>query len=170
MRIRPSPPLWIVAFACGFAPASAPADCLVDQVQDSWNSTSGGFRWQSFTAGDSGLLCQVDVNTDGSQEDVVLQVYEGEGLSGTPLHQQTFDLLGDVTSIVLDASIEIEAGAIYTIHFEDITTWRLQTGDPYPGGVGNINPDVDFWFRTYVDPAAVPTSVSSWGGVKAGFR
>lgn len=152
-------------------PALASADCLVDQAQDTWNSTSGGFRWQSFTAGESGVLCRVDLNTTSGQQNVTLEIHEGEGPAGTQLHQQVVDLPGDEVAILLDAQVVVEAGSTYTIHFADIPTWRLQTGDPYPGGVGSINPDVDFWFRTHVDAmGSVPVRRASWAGVKSVFR
>jgi len=157
--------------ALAFAPLVARADCLVDQEQASWNSTSGGDRWQSFTAGDIGQLCQVDVSTSDAQADVTIEIFEGEGTLGTLLHQQVVDMPADVASIPIDAPVEVVTGMIYTIHFPSILTWRLQTGNPYPGGVGNINPDVDYWFRTYIDTTGpVPTEASSWGTLKAVYR
>ena len=146
------------------------AGCALDQEQSSWNSTSGGFRWQSFTPGDAGLLCQVDVNTTNAQNGVVLEVYEGEGTTGALLHTEELDLAGDVTAIPITGVVPVDAGETYTLHFADIPTWRLQTGDPYAGGVGNINPDVDFWFRTYVAAESTPTRPRSWGGVKSVYR
>lgn len=159
----------LTAGLCLFA-SGADAACLVDQVQDQWNSTSGGFRWQSFTAGESGLLCRVDVNTANALDDATLAIYAGEGLAGAVLHTQSVDLGADVSQIPIDAPVELASGETYTIHFEEITAWRLQTGDPYGGGVGNINPDVDFWFRTHVDAVSVPATARSWGRIKARYR
>jgi hypothetical protein len=170
MRSRPAILVWTTLVFFSLASAAAHAACLVDQVQESWNSTSGGFRWQSFTAGETGALCRVDLNTADGQQDVSLEIYEGEGTLGVQLHQQIVDLPGDETSIALDALVQVEAGSTYTLHFPEIPTWRLQTGDPYPGGIGNINPDVDFWFRTHVDAGgSVPAEAASWGAVKATF-
>ena len=161
----------VAALMLLLVPFVAGADCLVDQQQTSWNSTSGGFRWQSFTADDAGFLCQVDVNTADAQTDVTIEIYQGEGTLGALLHTQVVDLPVDVASIVIDAPVNVAAAMTYTIHFPSILTWRLQTGNPYPGGVGSINPDVDYWFRSYVDPSGpVSTERGSWGALKAVYR
>lgn len=157
----------IGALVATTGPASAA--CLVDQAQESWNSTSGGFRWQSFTAAEAGFLCQVDVNTAGALDGATLEIYAGEGTAGAELHAQSVDLAGEVTSIPIDAPVVVESGDVFTIHFVEIPSWRLQTGDPYAGGVGNINPDVDFWFRTHVDAMSTPTETRSWGRLKVRY-
>jgi hypothetical protein len=157
-------------FVLLFAASFAEAVCDLDQAQTSWNSSSGGDRWQSFTAGADGFLCRIEINCFNPQAGSVLRVYAGGGTLGALLHTQNVDLVADVSTIDLDAPVAVSSGAVYTIRFQDANAWRLMTGNPYAGGQGSINPDVDYWFRTYVGDAPIAVDETGWGSVKKLFR
>lgn len=153
-----------------FTASLAVAACDLDQAQTNWNSSSGGDRWQSFTAGADGFLCRVEIDCFNPQAGSTLHVYQGAGTLGALLHTQSVDLVADVSTIDLDGPVAVTSGAVYTIHFSATNAWRLQTGNPYAGGQGSINPDVDYWFRTYVGDAPTAVSETGWGSVKKLFR
>ncbi|HEY0783691.1 MAG TPA: DUF642 domain-containing protein, partial [Thermoanaerobaculia bacterium] len=74
-------------------PPSAPSQTLLDQSQTVGGWSAGGLdQWQSFTAGRTGLLTQLDLNVSSGlvneSQAGVLRIYAGEGTGGTLLATQ----------------------------------------------------------------------------------
>ncbi|MBT7060905.1 MAG: hypothetical protein HN976_37785, partial [Lentisphaerae bacterium] len=113
--------------------------------------------WQSFTAGFSGLLTQVDIEGKSSGP-LTLRLYDGEGTGGVELGNQTVSVWTNTyatQSTPLDAPISVVGGQTYT--------WKLEAGgsvlsvyedqaDGYPGGRNDQAPGHDYAFSTYAQP------------------
>jgi hypothetical protein len=152
--------------------------CTTDQVQDIWNGGTsernlpGNFEWQSFTAGVTGELCQVDlmfcnsnVILDGSG---TLNIYSGEGVGGPLLSTQSVQVDGTANTFnqvfwqswTIAEIVMVNEGSIYTFQF--IPTQGGGLPDPYliqillPGTYAgghnyNLGTQGDCTFRTYVN-------------------
>lgn len=137
----------------------------VDQQQTvSSNTHNGTTNWQSFTAGLTGLLTQIDLKintpTTGSTSPGTIKIYSGEGISGTLLSTTAITYSNVVgfpwQSFTFSNFANIIAGNIYTIQFSAPvanTYWILfNTANPYAGGRSGYNPNTDYLFKTYVTP------------------
>lgn len=135
---------------------------VVDQSQTSRVGAAGSLsQWQSFTAGISGLLTQVDLqvvsgDTNGGQNGTI-RIYEGEGESGTLLATESVFFDNVLTTFQqFDLSIPpvLVAGNQYTIQFSIPTInvgWvYLDNTNPYAGGRGSNDPTWDYLFKTYI--------------------
>ena len=133
----------------------------LDQAQtvSNYQMVSTALRWQSFTAGVSGLLAGVELSWgagDGvSNWSAALSIYEGEGTAGTLLSTQS--VTGDgairVRRFALQNQVTLTAGSQYTIVIDpDVQcVWDSDTLNHYAGGRSNWLANLDFWFRTYMD-------------------
>ncbi|WP_201981567.1 tail fiber domain-containing protein [Hymenobacter rubidus] len=150
----------------------------VDQQQlTSGPVTGDADMWQSFTAGISGLLTQLDLyvsSPNGANgAPGTLSVYAGEGTGGALLTTQaiTFNnVYGVFQPFVLTTPVAVVAGQQYT--------YRLQTSaavthlfvafasnDPYAGGRNNVAATWDLAFKTYVaTPITLPVLTALPGG------
>jgi hypothetical protein len=135
-------------------------------------------HWQSFTAGETGVLTRVDVNRwwDGPSTGYSLKIRDGEGTGGQVLYSQGgINLADGLVSINIDAPPALTKGHVYTWELTNNTGFILigYNWATYAGGKGdfaeNNAPDMDFQFATYLKPTAgVPTprlSVASSGNV-----
>ena len=105
---------------------------------DSWG-TMGDEIWQSFTAESNGLLTQIDLQLipvfsfTGN-----LQVYSGEGTSGTILTEQSISTdIDGWQSFILNNRVPVISGAKYTFNLQkDSGALNISAdwGNPYPGG------------------------------------
>ena len=147
---------------------------ILDQQQLLYNGgtsarTLPGYTvWQSFTAGITGTLTQIDmgffVEMTGSGQ---LQILAGDGTSGQVLQTLTVPVHAVATGITFNSwtvSVPVQAGSVYTFNFTpnaatlpDPYGVAIGTGNPYPGGVmglndpsGSYRTDFDLVFRTYV--------------------
>lgn len=136
----------------------------VDQQQLSGGSLSSNLtHWQSFTAGVTGTLTKVDliVNSplSGTSSPGTINIYEGEGTSGTLL-SSTSVTYQPVTytfqSFILSGIANVVAGNQYTIQFSAPsanTGWAYYSVTfPYPGGISDLSASYDYCFKTYVSP------------------
>jgi len=179
-----------VAVLCG---SRALANPVLDQSQTAFNTGMPVIPYaaQSFTAGLSGELTDVDVaangsNPTGSSGTFNLTLYSGDGVVGTNLgsliqaYTIPFGYTGNplLYAVDIDVSslgVDVVSGSQYT--FEITATGVLPNGfladtsNPYAGGqiyapeYGN-QPNWDLMFQTYVDQSvsgpSVPDSAPTW--------
>lgn len=174
---------------------SAYAQCSPDQVQDQWNGGTsernlpGYSEWQSFTAGEDGALCQVDLLFCNSDDILngsgTLNIYQGEGLSGPLLATQSVIVNGTAYTMnqpfwqawTVNTPPLVESDALYTFQFVPAQNGGLP--DPYliqiylpsiyPGGINaNLGAQGDCTFRTYVGSGstAVPEAARVSGPLR----
>ncbi len=115
--------------------------------------------WQSFTTGITGDLVEIDAmpNTfcggDGISGD--LTIYAGEGLGGAVLYQAPYPGMFmpglNITAFQVDPPIAVVAGLTYTWELTGTCGLRYGNGNPYAGGMGGGNPDLDMVFETRVE-------------------
>jgi hypothetical protein len=140
---------------------------VLDQEQTNYTGGSSeltgpsNFFWQSFTAGITGKLVQIDIGFFGFINGVgILSVYTGNGVGGTLLFYDTVTVYcsntpnAQILSFPVDA--EVTAGLQYTLKFDP------DAGMPNPYGVqvemtGTYNggskdgTNMDLVFKTYVE-------------------
>lgn len=123
---------------------------------------------QSFTAGKSGYLDQIDLYmADYGSSGIVftLSIYAGQSVSGTVLASATFGSSnipynpGGWLSVLFDQPAQVQAGQQYTMHLTSSigdtpqTTWKSYATDVYAGGrayTASSWSDYDMGFTTYV--------------------
>ncbi len=164
-----------LAFAAMWNAGHARADMILDQDQEtadgglSARTLPGYTVWQSFTAGVTGTLSEIDMGFYNTiQGDATLRLYQGAGTDGTVLQS----LVVPVTSTSGSGlnwdqwavSIAVTAGSSYTF---EITPNAATVPDPYDVAVGVFDPypfgnlglndpsgsyptDFDAVFRTFV--------------------
>lgn len=133
-----------------------------------------GGRAQSFTAGESGYLNQIDLHMiDYGSSGIVftLRIYAGQSVSGTVLASSTFgsrnvpmSTPGPV-SVLFEQPAQIQAGQQYTMSLTASigetpqTSWMTHTTNVYAGGKAFTptypywSDEYDFGFATYVGDA-----------------
>ena len=124
----------------------------LDQMQTMRNSSAGGDRWQSFTAGYSGTLVQLDLffGSNGTSD---LFIYESQGIAGDLLYTENITFGMGENSFSMNESIQLVSGNVYTIRLESANAWGIQIGtDPYPQGISSVGSQDDFYFKTYMRP------------------
>lgn len=158
--------------------ASAQSDSLqLDQVQDFYNGGTsarnlpGYSYWQSFTAGISGTLVQIDAGfftlIDGTG---YWTVWEGEGTGGLMLDSQELNIYcsGGNCLLAFYENIEVTEGNTYTFQIRGGTGMpdpyglQIGAGNPYSDGVmGFVDPsgtyltEFDWVFNTWVSGGVI---------------
>ncbi|MBL4652133.1 MAG: T9SS type A sorting domain-containing protein [Flavobacteriales bacterium] len=127
-----------------------------DQQQLTFNSSTGGDRYQSFTPGMTGQLVEFWVNCANSATSNVY-VYDGQGTGGTLLRTE---LAVSITSggyaINFVSPINMTSGNEYTVRLESCDAWQIQIGgDPYAGGVSSVGASDDYAFETFMNTCTV---------------
>ncbi|MCB9235899.1 MAG: HYR domain-containing protein [Bacteroidia bacterium] len=130
----------------------------LDQSQTT-TTTRKATLWQSFTAGVTGQLTQIDLimHASSTTNTKNLTIYAGAGTGGTQLsgpQTLTFSTNSVFESFTLSTPIPVVAGQVYTISLVGFTSTRISYAagtNPYAGGemdvVGGLD---DLAFRTYV--------------------
>ncbi|MCB9234635.1 MAG: HYR domain-containing protein [Bacteroidia bacterium] len=130
----------------------------LDQSQTT-TTTRKATLWQSFTAGVTGQLTQIDLimHASSTTNTKNLNIYAGAGTGGTQLsgpQTLTFSTNSVFESFTLSTPIPVVAGQVYTISLVGFTSTRISYAagtNPYAGGemdvVGGLD---DLAFRTYV--------------------
>lgn len=161
----------------------ATAQDVPDQSQLYYNAgmsarTLQGYNiWQSFTAGLSGTLTKIEmgfftsINGEG-----ILNIYSGEGISGTLLQTQKVAVSCGGGNCLLPFSVDVpvSAGNLYSFQFipgkNMPDPYGIQLADPgrYSRGVfGLVDPsgiyilNYDMVFQTYVNGAVLPVELLS---------
>lgn len=151
--------------------SSACGDLLLDQTQEVSSSAFAMYDWalpfsQSFEAGLSGGMTQIDVRNNSSYSGVefTLDVFSGSGTGGSRISRSAISLPSTAgwVSLGLDQPAMVTSGQTYTFAITAIASgegfqWIAGAGNPYPNGQlespGYATTDYDFCFRTYVDTA-----------------
>jgi hypothetical protein len=151
--------------------AAAPE--ALDQQQTLDNAGTGSTaNWQSFTAGQSGLLTRVALRVSSplgfsTPSPGTLSIYSGEGTNGTLLASQSVTFaagLSSFQSFPLNLPPLVQSNSQYTIGFTVpvmTTVWvDTYTGNAYTGGRSDWNSSADYLFKTYVAPSTVGAILS----------
>lgn len=136
----------------------------VDQQQTSWNSitaTTTGNPYQTFIAGQSGILSKVELNMrqNSIPGTVSISLRDGDGNSGTILGSSVGMLINTNGLNWYDFNlngVDVVSGNVYTIEVigDPEVLWNGDNSNPYAGGYawnGSSQP-WDFMFRTNVVP------------------
>ncbi len=150
---------------------------VVDQINSSSNAGAGGtIQWQSFTAGVTGILNEVQWKMGtptypyGTASNVTINIYEGEGTSGNLLGTASNLTPADGTNSFVSfdlstSSIRVTNGSKYTMQLTTPSVtigWLdLHTGNVYLGGRGGNDPNWDYVFRTYVKTVNVEPYITA---------
>lgn len=147
-------------------PPSAQPQSVLDQSQTVGGWSAGGLdQWQSFTAGKTGLLTQLDLSVGSGlvnePQAGVLRIYAGEGTDGPLLATQevTFQYkLNEFQTFQFLTPALVQAESLYTYRFSipqiNVGWVYLNLNNPYPNGRASHDPGADYLFRTYVTPLA----------------
>jgi hypothetical protein len=140
---------------------------VLDQSQTLSDSAGGGNdNWQSFTAGITGLLTQLDVAINSpnypSNSTITVSVYDGTGTRGSLLSSQSVTVVATTnmayTSVALATPVPVVAGRVYTYRlyiYYATMGWIYYGNNNYPNGESNLPSQygTDLLFRTYVTAA-----------------
>jgi hypothetical protein len=172
----------VKTFKDGAVTEVANPTAVVDQINSTSNAGAGGTsQWQSFTAGSSGTLSEVQWKMGpptypyGNAATVTIKIYEGEGTSGTLLGTASNVTAADGTNAFVSfdltsSAIRVVSGSKYTMQLTTPSVtigWLdLHTGNVYADGRGGNDPNWDYLFRTYikaitVEPYLTASSIGS---------
>ncbi|HOY32947.1 MAG TPA: T9SS type A sorting domain-containing protein [Bacteroidales bacterium] len=149
----------------------ANAQCGTDQSQlltdagRSARNLPGYYEGQTFTAGATGLLCEIDMLMFNTMAGTgTLNIYSGTGISGTVLNTQIVNVsVPSMTNVWQNWTITtppaVTAGQVYTFQFipaqggglPDPYGVNVLSNDVYSGGYDLGNTNGELTFRTYVD-------------------
>ncbi len=108
--------------------------------------------WQSFTAGTSGALDQLDVWANALEvNQLTVTVHLGVGISGPVLGSVSVPAPNGLVQVQLP-NISVSAGSVYTFHFTGAVLLEGSTS-AIPGAQGHMGANgADWRFRTFVSP------------------
>jgi large repetitive protein len=158
-----------------FAQASGCPE-VVDQQQTISNSgSSGADQWQSFTAGATGSLTRIEIETNGCpSQSGTLTIYSGTGTAGTVIYSGSASISGCNTyapmTIPLNSAL-VTSGSTYTFRIQmgGSVSDVVHTGNPYAGGyyyssTYGVMTGWDLRFKTYITGTTYPTATATAGG------
>jgi len=131
----------------------------LDAYSDSFNNYAciQANLWQSFTAGRTGFLVHLSCRVAASDSKTgIVQIYEGEGVSGTLLATGNIDIPAfaqmGFRNVVFSDPPAVSAGSQYTFRITAPSPFYLygDPTDPYPGGRISCDAGADGQFLTYV--------------------
>jgi len=146
--------------------ADADAQVVLDQQQliydggTSARTLPGYTVWQSFTAGLTGPLVEIDMGFFNDMSgDGTLRIYAGEGTSGAVLQTLNVPVVGitqpPVTWNNWTVNVPVVAGQLYTF---ELTPNPLTLPDPYGVAIGSNNPYPSGVFGLNDPSGSYPTS------------
>jgi hypothetical protein len=137
-------------------------------------------RWQSFTAGLSGQLSQVDFYWNNVFITAqVFRIYRGEGVNGDLLFEANINTRqtsfgGDPFTYVPITGVTLASGNKYTIWISDGSKWAGTFGNIYQAGTNgdpnSIYAGYDHAFRTYMAGTVSALQVNNAGQVGIGIE
>lgn len=138
-----------------FLVEGSPVNQFLDQNAFQHNTSNGSFNpaWQSFTAGVSGTLVQVDLYfMYGSPLSRIVSIYAGTGTQGTLLQSVAMGSTSNFSwKIITGFSVPLVEGQTYTIQIDQQMYWGYANSDVYSGGVSSLGNSFDFKFRTIMN-------------------
>ena len=148
----------------------ANAQCPIDQSQLLTNggvsarNRPGYYEGQTFTAGATGLLCEIDLLMTNTMTGTgTLNIFSGSGISGTLLATESVNVNVPSGSVwqywTISSPPSITSGSVYTFQFipiqggglPDPYLIDLRDSNVYSGGYHLAFPQFDLTFRTYVN-------------------
>ena len=164
---------------------TAQAAGVLDQQQTTYNggmsarTLAGYSTWQSFTAGLTGTLTEIDMGFFGSMSgSATLRIRAGSGTGGAVLEALIVPVFtapgGALTYDAWSVAVAVQAGSQYTFQITpDAATLpdpygvALGSGNPYAGGAlgvddpsGTYPTNFDATFRTYVSAVPEPRTAA----------
>ena len=194
-----------ICFLCACAlPSTASAQQVLDQSQTRYNGGTsartlpGYHEWQSFTAGMTGTLSEVDMGffaginaSGGTQMSGVgtLNIYAGNGTGGTLLQSEAVNVWAQSSASyapvcwnLWTTNVNSVAGQMYTFDFTPgagipdpygVCVGTIDNGGvftaPYTGGNYDGGTQFSMNFKTWVTPAPEPASILAIGGLVGGL-
>lgn len=154
------------------------AQCLGDQSQVISNgglsarNLVGSYEAQTFTAGVTGQLCEIDMMMFGTMSgNGTMRIYAGAGISGSLIASQPVYVNVPSGQVWQNWSISsppiVSMGSVYTFQFiptqggglPDPYGILVTTNNEYSGGYWLSNPAGDLTFRTMVIPLSINASI-----------
>jgi gliding motility-associated-like protein len=164
----------VIIAGTGLRSWSQCAQVLDQQLTPFNNGTWGGTQWQSFTAGVTGKLTQIDLYKNGCETySFNLNIYSGTGTGGALLYTNTYSW--NTCSVWINNTIPfgtapiLTAGFIYTYELVMISSssgsplgflshdGNLYAGGTYYSSAYGSQPSWDMDFRTYITPTNAPS-------------
>lgn len=139
----------------------------IDQQQTATSGSSGSaVNWQSFTAGTTGMLTQVDLLVSSphypSSSAGTIKIFNGQGNGGMALSTTDVTFMpvtNTFQSFLLSTPVYVTTGNVYTIEFSvpslSVTWVNVNSSNPYAGGRANANASWDYGFKTYVSATSL---------------
>ena len=128
--------------------------------------------YQTFTAGQTGVLRQVELgmNSTGTSNPFTLNLRQGAGASGAVLGSgggaSPGGLNNTVASVAVALNLPVVQGQTYTLQLVGGPFGAVRWGylpDYYPGGQAGPGAGSDYSFRTTIGPVDAPLTLSSSG-------
>ena len=173
----------LLGISSAVGPAEVRGDMVVDQEQLNYGAGMSARSlpdytvWQSFTAGVSGTLAEVDMGFfNAISGDATLRLYAGEGTGGALLQSLDVPIVSKAQAAASwnqwSVDVPVNAGSMYTF---EITPNASTIPDPYGVALGTVGSysgghlglndpsgitltDFDALFRTFVSPGT-PTGI-----------
>ncbi len=142
----------------------------LDQSQEEFNTfTAASDVWQSFTPDRTGDVTSIEVFLDDPISGAapaagVFDIYEGEGTTGTRLHDGPVDIADlagpEFVTFSIDPAVVVSADSIYTFHLSvpasDQDFVELSNSNPYLGGRASTGTGDDLAFKVSInDPLPI---------------
>jgi hypothetical protein len=149
---------------------------ILDQSNTSIWAGSGWKKnlWQSFTAGHTARLSRVSIRLFKTNTSGTLNIYSGQGTSGSLLYSGSFSASTGSSSAWVDIPIAspptITEGSVYTMSLvtSSDTMWASLGKNNYSGGISNQASNIDLIFKTYIiqnDFFGLPPILSGTGDI-----
>lgn len=131
---------------------AGPQPGTIDQSQTTDNGGSGATSfWQSFTPSVDSFLISVVFKNTSSVTNVTLEIFDGEGDTGTLLHTQSGLTFNGVTRFDLTTAVAQTAGNKLTAKLSAASALgtRVNLSGGYAGGISSAGAGIDAYFETY---------------------
>ncbi|MDC0178157.1 hypothetical protein OAJ14_08435, partial [Polaribacter sp.] len=149
---------------------------FLDQSNTSSNGGTGWENnlWQSFTAGHTARLSTVSIGLYQTNTSGTLNIYSGQGTSGTLLYSGSFSASTGSSEAWVDIPIAspptITEGSVYTMSLvtSSDTMWAAVGSNSYSGGISSQGSNSDLKFKTYFiqnDFFGLPPFLSGTGDI-----
>jgi len=151
-----------VAFSLPALPPS-----VDQQITDIYTGTVGADQWQSFTAGKTGSLTQIDLSHNGCiSTSFNLTIYSGTGTGGTVLYSGSFNF-GSFCSSWFSVAIpagsqpQVTAGQTYTFRLQGSGLSLIAGSAGNPGVYYSSDYGTPPWKLNFISYVQVATAVTS---------
>ena len=148
----------------------------VNNSSGAMTGTGGSTQWQSFVAGQTGVLTKIAIMGNGVSgiRTGTLTIFAGSGIGGTQLSTQSVALPPNngLFDLVLSSTVNVVQGQTYTFEITDpsggnfIATATALSGTSYFSNSYGLNPGWSLAFNTWVSPRS--GNITAGGTITAG--